>query len=955
MQGQVEQLLLRTLTPSSAVVKEAEGHLEALFHSQRLPFLFVLLSIVDTSTDSSSSLSAAIVFKNLIQKATREQGHWSATDVTDQNQEVKRIRDYTLHLIKKQNSDAINNALSTGISFMAKTDYPSLWPSLIHSLMDISNQGPLYVKYQVYSVMQSILRIMKSREVEGRKALSKLILNARQISPQLFSTFFQEVVGLLQLVNSSPTLEHLMILSSCQKIIQKMISSHIITDVGTEGSPTQQMASQWIATVNAAIPQLLNIYNAEGGSDELKNAAMETCDSYGNFIDNYIQKDPDEFLPYLSVFLEFFYVVLQSQGSPGANRIFQIPKRTVVCAINFYHEVLTCPSYRSKPNKPTRPAEIMNQFFTNERVFGLVGTLINKFMVLSEEEMEEWEDDPEGFANVDIKMDYGSNPKSASDVAYSTLLRKFPEIVWQVLNNMLETLKTQGDNLLLKEVTYWCISMSYHEIKDKIDFRSLFTERLRQDILNPDVRYKTVRRRICQIVENWSTSVTQLDSTTRTEVFESMLCLLSPQFMSNQVTIDNDYVVRFLVFGIIRLVEASTEAYTSSQLLEVISDIALVFGDKMKPYIHSIITSMLSLWKGYNKGNAPVLKQAVFSCWKKIVQVLKEESHLYFHLFIPAIMYATDVEKNPDDALFLTKDALMLWLEILKKSPKFTAPDDDYRKLMDMFPRIVSLFQSVQFEHTFTGYTILSHYLFGYRQYFLQEQAQSLISVIAITFSTIDPNENSGRMKACRTDIALATKLVDGMCIILSNYDISILEPLYLQMISLVVSLNSEELCEMLSFLVASLARFSIVDQQRFLTLFGRISGIQAADAFERYISVWLSKIWTAVMDDDLIRLYTFGISSLLSVDSATIHNHFPTILSSIAMAIPTIRSSGDANQYLSDIESEVFAADKVAQLPLSFISTKITDYTNRRGLSPQQILSSLDPIASSNIQSLFR
>lgn len=59
----------------------------------------------------------------------------------------------------------------------------------------------------------------------------------------------------------------------------------------------------------------------------------------------------------------------------------------------------------------------MRDFFSKDTCSSIVSILINKYMILTNDDVEEWNDNPEAYANQEIKMDWMSSPK-VSDVIH---------------------------------------------------------------------------------------------------------------------------------------------------------------------------------------------------------------------------------------------------------------------------------------------------------------------------------------------------------------------------------------------------------------------------------------------------------------------------------------------------------------------------------------------------------
>jgi hypothetical protein len=105
--------------------------------------------------------------------------------------------------------------------------------------------------------------------------------------------------------------------------------------------------------------------------------------SIGKLIVRTQEAQPAAFIPYLNFTFTGLFSLLQGSVSPSF----------AAQSMMFYHNVLTCPDYRS-PSNPA--AQAIQNFFTPTTVAQFSKLLITKYMLITNEELQTWEENPEG-------------------------------------------------------------------------------------------------------------------------------------------------------------------------------------------------------------------------------------------------------------------------------------------------------------------------------------------------------------------------------------------------------------------------------------------------------------------------------------------------------------------------------------------------------------------------------
>lgn len=96
-----------------------------------------------------------------------------------------------------------------------------------------------------------------------------------------------------------------------------------------------------------------------------------------------------DFVPFLSSFCTAYFTLFK----------ISLPENFAIYGLLFFHNVLTCAKYRGEPNQNNGVQQIQ-AFFSNSVIIELAHILLNKYLILSEEALRQWEENPEGLCEI---------------------------------------------------------------------------------------------------------------------------------------------------------------------------------------------------------------------------------------------------------------------------------------------------------------------------------------------------------------------------------------------------------------------------------------------------------------------------------------------------------------------------------------------------------------------------
>ena len=126
------------------------------------------------------------------------------------------------------------------------------------------------------------------------------------------------------------------------------------------------------------------------------------------------------------------------------------------------------------------------------RCAALVQAIISKYIVLSPEELEEWETDPEGFARqVDVETSPDADtPRPCGVALLECMLERSEETVATALVGLASTLQSQAltrDGVFSREAVYRAVGECFTHLRARVDFEAWYNGELRMLLTSADL------------------------------------------------------------------------------------------------------------------------------------------------------------------------------------------------------------------------------------------------------------------------------------------------------------------------------------------------------------------------------------------------------------------------------------------------------------------------------------
>uniref|UniRef100_A0A8C6TWK7 Importin-11 n=1 Tax=Neogobius melanostomus TaxID=47308 RepID=A0A8C6TWK7_9GOBI len=547
---------------------------------------------------------------------------------------------------------------------------------------------------------------------------------------------------------------------------------------------------------------------------------------YTKVLLDFLEHHPCAFIPLIQRSLEFAVSYVFTPVGEGVTF-----ERFIVQCMNLIKIILKNDAY--KPNKNIEDSKpesleahkIKTAFFTHSTLTEIGRRLVSHYLLLTEEELAMWEEDPESFGN-------GNLP--CTEVLFLDIFHTYSQTLTPVLLEMVQNLQGPTNvedsvQLLMKDAVYNAVGLAAYELFDNVDFDQWFKNQLLGELQVSHHRYKLIRRRVIWLIGQWIS--VKFKSDLRPLLYEVILSLMQ----------DPDLVYLESIFGLLfQLLQQVTECDTKMQVLHVISCVVERVNIQIRPYVGCLVQYLPLLWKQSEEHN--MLRCAILTTLIHLVQGLGAESKNLYPFLLPVIQLSTDVSQPPH--VYLLEDGLELWLVTLENSPALTP------ELLRIFQNMSALLE-LSSENMRTCFQIVNAYLYLSATEFLQNYAESLCRCFCSLLKDIT---NEGRVQVLKVGL---TVFLTYYAFVLQRYPVVMAT--YLGIIGRVLLQNS-------SFFSSFLTQMASECSQEMEQLLGSL------------IEMWVDRM-DNITQPERRKLSSLALLSLLPSDNGVIQDKFCGII----------------------------------------------------------------------------
>ncbi|CAG0916642.1 unnamed protein product [Notodromas monacha] len=697
--AQLLEVLRDATSQNHVVLKDAEHRLRAW--ECESGFYRALTEVFSNpNVDLTLRWMAVLYFKNGVDRYWRK----TAPNAIPES-EKHEIREALLSSMAEPASQiAIQKAVV--ISKIARLDCPKEWVELYPTLMSFvhSRDGHCSLaKTRALEVMAMTTKAMASKRLAGDRRLFK------ELASDIFIPLVQELDSVMNQYYASIKMG----LSPVAYLEQAKFCMKTLRHVCVQGiSPIPCNAD--LVAVRQFVLSLF-----PGARKFLETGAVDH-QQWEKFL-VLMMKIPADILevkPY--VFVEFISEALNFCWHYICEDNAVAPKKLIVQCFNLMKGILLCTEYKmggsrgaareffpaSADFKMDMLAEealgIRDEFFVKERVDALAKKLIGSYFPLTDEEIKQWMDDPEGFARDDAGETSKYSLRASVECLFTALMHEYTEIVGNTVIELYSNpaLMIPADPndfwaVLTADAVYRAVGLAAFHLFDVLDFETWLSSTLFGQLKVQHPHYKVLKDRIIWLIGRWI--VVRIRFEMRPALYEEILPFIGGTGGDDlgdngREVAENDVVVRLQAANTLKLavddfefnveqflpyleptflrlfvlLQEVKECDTKLRVLHVMSFVVERVGVNIKPFLSGLVDYLPRLWN--EAVDHQMLKASIVSTLVHIVDSIGRDSGSLYSFLLSIVQASTDA--SSPDHVYLLEDGLDLWLAVLKNAPE---------------------------------------------------------------------------------------------------------------------------------------------------------------------------------------------------------------------------------------------------------------------------------------------
>lgn len=754
----VLQALTQATSQDTAVLKPAE---EQLRQWETQPgFYSVLLNIFNNHMlDVNVRWLAVLYFKNGIDR------YWRRVAPHALSEEEKTTLRAGLITNFNEPVNQIATQIAVLIAKVARLDCPRQWPELIPILLESVKGHDGLQQHRALLTFYHVTKTLASKRLaQDRRLFQDLASGIYSFACSLWShhtdCFLQQICAR----------DEATALSSLERTL---LSLKVLRKLTVHGFQEPQQNAEVMGFLNAVferLRQFLECRRQVGPDHTCREKLEKTIILFTKVLLDFLESHPYPFIPLIQRSLEFAVSYVFTPVGEGVTF-----ERFIVQCMNLIKMIVKNDAYKPAKNiEDSKPEsleahKIKTAFFTHPTLTEIGRRLVSHYLLLTEEELAMWEEDPESFAVEETGGDswkYSLRP--CTEVLFLDIFHNYSQTLTPVLLDMVQNLQGPSNveepvQLLMKDAVYNAMGLAAYELFDNVDFDQWFKNQLLGELQVNHYRYKLIRRRVVWLIGQWIP--VKFKSDLRPVLYEIILNLMQDpdlvvrietattlKFTVDDFEFRSDQFLPYLesIFGMLfKLLQEVTECDTKMHVLHVISCVIERVNTQIRPYVGCLVQYLPLLWKQSEEHN--MLRCAILTTLIHLVQGLGAESKNLYPFLLPVIQLSTDVSQPPH--VYLLEDGLELWLVTLENSPAITP------ELLRLFQNMSALLE-VSAENMRTCFQIVNAYLYLSAAEFLQNYAESLCRSFCDLLSDIT---NEGQVQVLKVvEIALKVSPILG-------------------------------------------------------------------------------------------------------------------------------------------------------------------------------------------------
>ncbi|KAL9115734.1 MAG: hypothetical protein Q9227_000102 [Pyrenula ochraceoflavens] len=339
-----------------------------------------------------------------------------------------------------------------------------------------------------------------------------------------------------------------------------------------------------------------------------------------------------------------------------------------------------------KAERETSVNLIKTSVLTDEFVLQMMELLVAKFFIFREDELRNWEDEPEEWEKreEEIADAWEFSVRSCSEKLFLDLVINFKKLlVPRLLHVFRQHANVDDYNVRFKDSIYSAIGLAAPCLEDALDFNEVLKNLLIAEVQVVRPNYNLIRRRIAILLGQWvpikpadlnrktvyaifqhlfDTSNSLNDQVVRVTAGRQFRKVLEPFEFQYE---DFEPYATSLLAALMQLITEVELPETKMALLETVRVAITKMQGKLSPYADTLISMLPPLWDQSHDEN--LMKQAILTLITAIIHSLGAQSIKYHGLVLPLIQ--NSLEPGSESLLYLLEEALDLLSAITSQTP----------------------------------------------------------------------------------------------------------------------------------------------------------------------------------------------------------------------------------------------------------------------------------------------
>lgn len=512
----------------------------------------LLTLIANESLSEDIRAFCSLSLKNDIDKYWRKDAAYMISD-----DEKVKIKNEIISLALRLNSEHLFSLITFCISKISRIDFPNSWPSLFNELGNNINNNNESIRLKSIIILNEVVKeISTINLIESKKNFKNLTSKLSDFICQIWSYYIENIFnaiysyvsGSMDEKSTNACYQH------CKPYFKGLESTtSIIYNFIYYG--TTSLDNWTNVFYNNLFLHLKKFYSffEECKNRNIKNSLTETTvHSIRRLIRPIyagILKHPIDFAKHLEISIDFALSVLMSNNPKllNSDQIEEEYNYMIISFLTILKLIFDSAIYSKTLSNNPSPEQIeiqniiYNRYLSIDKLEKLVFVLISNYMILSLEEQQLWDIDPEEFLNCQESDSDGTIKSSAEALLMSILdhdsesCARYAQLIQNILSS---TQDYRGDfkKLCVREAAYSAFGWGSYYFYENIDFKYIFNNLLYPEIINP-ISSKYIVRRLIWVLGRW-TEV--MDEELRSTIYKTL-----NEIMNNTSVED---VIRLTIF-----------------------------------------------------------------------------------------------------------------------------------------------------------------------------------------------------------------------------------------------------------------------------------------------------------------------------------------------------------------------------------------------------------------------